>query len=539
MEKSVSTNRKGSLHLIPVLAGLLGGTAVAFCGNGHYIIHGIIYPLIKGKKYSYWFPDSTRYIGYDPDMPDKTIHEFPAYSTVLGDLHAHYINLIFVLVVVALVYAWAQRQYARLATVSAASVRSGAFLSASGSSKGALSSKVSDAKGSDFGHALAVFFNHFPMFAPEILLIGLMTGVFRWTNFWDFPIYYVVAGSIIFFVNIRVYWGQIKKWLIAMIGEAAVMLAVGYLAALPFTLTFDQISSKILPTHSHTLFYQLLILWGLPAFIYVFFIFQIITEWRRAKTSDMNWSMPLPDLTVIMLGLDALGLVFLPEVIYVKDIYGGEHYRANTMFKLTYQAFILLGICMAYILVRTLVLKKKAVIRGIAIAALVVLLLTAGYIGKSISSWFGNIFKPSKRINTDASVFVSESFPSDFEAVNYLNASVGGTPTILEAPGDSYSDYERISVATGLPTVAGWYVHEWLWRGGHTELDKRIADIQTIYTSTDEAAVKKLIKKYNITYIYIGTLEHEKYTNLNDALLQKLGKVVYSNGTDTYIMKVQ
>lgn len=30
---------------------------------------------------------------------------------------------------------------------------------------------------------------------------------------------------------------------------------------------------------------------------------------------------------------------------------------------------------------------------------------------------------------------------------------------MLEANGDSYSDYERVSAMTGLPTVLGWYVH--------------------------------------------------------------------------------
>jgi uncharacterized membrane protein len=48
-----------------------------------------------------------------------------------------------------------------------------------------------------------------------------------------------------------------------------------------------------------------------------------------------------------------------------------------------------------------------------------------------------------------------------------------------------------------------------------------------------------LIKKYNISYIYIGKLEREKYPALNDKLLQTMGKVAYSDGVTTYIMKVQ
>lgn len=85
----------------------------------------------------------------------------------------------------------------------------------------------------------------------------------------------------------------------------------------------------------------------------------------------------------------------------------------------------------------------------------------------------------------------------------------------------------------------GWYVHEWLWRNDTAAQNVRSADIKTIYTSSDKKEVEELIEKYNISYIYIGNLEREKFPELNDTLLQKMGSVAYSNGTDTYIMKVR
>ena len=57
----------------------------------------------EGDKY--WFPDATRYIGYNPETRDKTIHEFPVYSFVVSDLHAHVINMVFVLSLLALLIA--------------------------------------------------------------------------------------------------------------------------------------------------------------------------------------------------------------------------------------------------------------------------------------------------------------------------------------------------------------------------------------------------------------------------------------------------
>lgn len=54
----------------------------------HYVIYSKILPWIqkwKGEEVSgYWFPNATRYIGHNPDVPDKTIHEFPAIPLCLG-----------------------------------------------------------------------------------------------------------------------------------------------------------------------------------------------------------------------------------------------------------------------------------------------------------------------------------------------------------------------------------------------------------------------------------------------------------------------
>ena len=584
---------------IPWVGGVLAGLACAFCGNFHYVIYGIILSAVnhsKGVEYSYWFPDSTRYIGYDPDLPDKTIHEFPAYSTVLGDLHAHYINILFVVTVTAIAYAFAQR-----------------MLAEGREPEGRERTAKSIAK--------EIFLQ------PEIILIGLMTGYFRFTNFWDFPIYFVVCGSVIFFMNLWKYGSSIRRFAAVMAGQAVFAFLLGVIVALPFTLTFDQISTEVGLVHSHTQFYQFMILWGLPLAVSILFIVVLVREQRtklqrareairltgrreapdagtagagesdeenadlkeidailadlqgtdaghadseradaelsdpktsgaeipteahaekgseQKKTQDTEetvlFGLMLPDLAALLFGLCAIGLILMPEVIYVKDIYGGEHYRANTMFKLTYQAWILFAIVMGYALIRMLVGRMKPA-RILAAVCTFLLLLTLGYLPQSIKDWFGNIFDPSLRTGTDASVFVDESFHTDFAAITWLNNEVRGRPVCLEAPGDSYSTRERVSVATGLPTVAGWYVHEWLWRGDPDALNERNEDIEAIYTSGDEELVKSLIEKYNITYIYIGTQERQAYYNsITDVFLQGLGEVVFSDGEYTYIVKIR
>ncbi|MBR3170742.1 MAG: hypothetical protein IKF22_05740 [Lachnospiraceae bacterium] len=541
-------------------AGLIGGWAVAFCGNVHYILYGIIKELTN-SDYSYWFPDSTRYIGYDPDLPDKTIHEFPAYSTVLGDLHAHYINVMFVVCVTAIAYACVQKIAREIEAkketlaVSAAEVAS-KEMSAQAAEGTAKSTSAPSAESAaklpavkaDWKVLLA------EILRPEIILIGIFTGVFKFTNYWDFPIYFVVCGSLIFFMNLRKYRDDLTGFAIVMGGQAACAFLIGTVACLPFTLTFDQISTEIGFTHTHTVFYQFMVLWGLPIICTLFYVICLLIEQGRLpsakkavddtesssgkKAEKAGKPIAYPDLAALLLALCALGLIYMPEVIFVKDIYSGEHYRANTMFKLTYQAFILFGMVMPYVIIRTLTVVKKLWAQVVSMVLCFILLMTGGFIVRSSKDWFGNIMDRSLRVSTDASVFVDQSFPSDFEAIAWLNNTVSGRPVVLEAPGDSYTGYERVSVATGLPTVRGWYVHEWLWRSDTDLLNERSADIETIYTGEDEQTVRDLIKKYNISYIYIGSLERSMYANINDTLLQSIGTVAYSDGVSTYILKV-
>ena len=66
-----------------LLGGALAGAGVSLAGNMHYVVIGKLLPWIREifhlpkGDYTYWFPNSTRYIGYYPAGNDKTIHEFP------------------------------------------------------------------------------------------------------------------------------------------------------------------------------------------------------------------------------------------------------------------------------------------------------------------------------------------------------------------------------------------------------------------------------------------------------------------------------
>ena len=128
------------------------------------------------------------------------------------------------------------------------------------------------------------------------------------------------------------------------------------------------------------------------------------------------------------------------------------------------------------------------------------------------------------------SKFIEKFYPKDAKAIDWMEKNIEGRPVVLEAPGDSYSDYERVSVSTGLPTVIGWRVHEWLWSGNRKMVDRRRRDVRAIYTSASPRRVSGLLKKYGVSYVYIGNLERKLYgEKLNPDTLKELCAPVYSD----------
>ena len=534
--RQMSVDRlKGSLtgkkRCLPAVAGIIAGISVSIAGNMHYVVYSKIIPWLQklqGKEAdSYWFPDATRYIGYNPDVPDKTIHEFPCYSFVLGDLHAHVVNVMFVLFLVGLLYAWMRSVRMREAVI------------------------MKPGRKQFWKKQLLI---------PHILLVAVMIGMFRFTNFWDFIIYFVVTGGVVLFTNIVQFDGKVKRILAVTAVQAVEIIVISYVVSLPFTLQFDSMFKGVGIAQNHSMIHQLLILWGLPVVLTVLLIICIIWEklYGGANRSlyRLMKAISVPDLFAIVMGLCAIGLIVIPELVYVRDIYENGNARANTMFKLTYQAYILFALMMSYILVffvadRIKILQetkldnryeKKVRLSKVQITvggmAIILLISTCGYFVNATTNWFTGFPLKNKYQTLNATAYIENAIPEDAAAIRWLNKNITGQPTVLEACGDSYKDYDnRVSAMTGLPTVLGWYVHEWLWRNNLDEENKRRTDVETIYTSTDKKEVQELLDKYEVNYIFIGSCEYQKYEGVNVALLSSLGEIVFKE-ENTMIVKL-
>src|SRR5260221_11565553 len=114
------------------------------------------------------------------------------------------------------------------------------------------------------------------------------------------------------------------------------------------------------------------------------------------------------------------------------------------------------------------------------------------------TSYFNN-FKNFQGLN--GTTYLKNINADDYAAILWLNKNIKDQPIILEAQGDSYTDYARVSSNTGLPTVFGWTVHEWLWRGTYDIAPQRIADVKTLYESKDMQQTKQLLKEYHVSLI--------------------------------------
>lgn len=502
---------------LPSVTGILAGISVSIAGNMHYVVYGQIIPFIqklKGEEVSsYWFPDATRYIGFNPDVEDKTIHEFPCYSFVLGDLHAHVVDIMFVLLLLGLLYAWMKK--VRTTELSGESMSRREFWKKQ-------------------------------LLMPQLLATGALLGMFHWTNYWDFVIYFVVTCGAALFMNIIGQKGKIRWALGVTAAQAAEILILATVIILPFTLQFDtsnMVQGIALAQH-HSLPHQLLVLWGLPGILTILFVVSLLIEKLRGAEQKSLYhlltSIRLPDLFAVLMGLCAIGLVLIPELVYVRDIYENRNARANTMFKLTYQAYIMFGMTMIYAIFRLLVIGKNKILKVLAFIGLFLFVWTCGYFGNSVHSWFGEVWKPSQYKGLNATAFLETDFPEDVNGIRWLKENISDAPVVLEANGDSYSEYERVSAMTGLPTIMGWYVHEWLWRGNLSDLNAKIEEIQEIYTSTDETRVKELLEEYNVSYIFVGSCERNKYgADMNNDLLKSLGEVVFQDSEyPTYIVKI-
>ncbi len=203
------------------------------------------------------------------------------------------------------------------------------------------------------------------------------------------------------------------------------------------------------------------------------------------------------------------------ELFYLADFFGN---RMNTVFKVYYQAWLLLGIAGAFGLYycysrRTSLARWGRLGHYAWVGVAAFLLVVAFYypVGAALDRTGLLREQHTFKDNTlDGLAYIRNNDPAEYAAIQWLRdeAEAG---RIVEAVGDDYSDYGRISAATGRPTMLGWKGHELQWRGSAAIFEGREEDVAQIYQRGDPETVQQLLASYNIRYVYLGNRERVKY----------------------------
>ncbi len=244
-----------------------------------------------------------------------------------------------------------------------------------------------------------------------------------------------------------------------------------------------------------------------------------------------------PDFFVLLLILLGTLLVFGPEFLFLRDLFG---WRINTIFKFYYQAWLLWGVAAAYASVVLLLSLRRLL--GALYRIGLVLLLGMGLTYTVLGLWTKtNGFKPPQGYTLDGTAYLMSQSPDELEATAWLRSAPAGV--VAEAVGGSYTVYARVSTLSGQPTVLGWDFHEVQWRGGSQLLGSRQSDIMRLYCARDWVEAQDIIRQYNIRYIFVGGLERSAYTpqtcpgGLNEAKFIRNLPVAFKKG-ETAIYRV-
>lgn len=507
----------------------------------------------------WWWWRSTRVIdtvGPSGQSLDYTITEFPMFSFLLGDLHAHVsaLPLAALSMTLALVILAARR------TPQWNDVRKRPLLAG---------------------------------------LVVLTLGTLGFTNPWDFPLYLTVltlaVTSLCLSKNgIPISLNRITATTKIVAGFAMAIGGAAFLAYLPFWQGFDSQAGGVMPILGHsTRPVHFLLTMGAPAMLSAA---SLVLMWRdfgvpkgndrrvltvvmavallplpiwlvastllvgldpdvagqvadRAVSGRLMLALPLlaaagsgAYLTVMLSNRNASPVLRLASLLIATGfllLAGAELFRVddqftnrmNTVFKVYYQAWMLLWVgglagclyCVANGLLPRVALRRRlhrlAATTVVMVLALAALYYPAGAVAER-TGWTG---PHASLMDNGLSALsnVRQQDPDEYQAIRWLRAQPQGG-NIVEAVGNSYSHHGRVSSATGRPTIINWPGHERQWRGEDFDFGGREGVVREIYASNDAVTARQHLERHDVEYIFLGGRERQAYGSEVDHNLQNL-----------------
>jgi YYY domain-containing protein len=227
----------------------------------------------------------------------------------------------------------------------------------------------------------------------------------------------------------------------------------------------------------------------------------------------------------LILAISAVGLLMGAGVeVFVVE---GDVGRMNTVFKSYLQIWVFWGVASAYAVAKLWKWKRRStLVNKVWLGTMLSLILVASaypVVGtywrvrdrfEGVESWSldGASFMDSAEFEFDGKAL---PLRSDRDAVNWLRRRATGTPVIAEANTHPalYRWGNRITMFTGLPSIVGWDWHQRQQRGQVPGglVERRINDVQRLFNTTDLAETKELLSRYEVKWIVVGSLERAVY----------------------------
>lgn len=381
-----------------------------------------------------------------------------------------------------------------------------------------------------------------------IAAVAVFLGVTWAANPWAMPPTLVAAALVILCGDGLWHWPTRTGWPRWL---SVVVVAIGgWLSAVPFHLSFHPPFQGISTVSGWTDPIQLA-LWGgillLPAVAAGWFLLQRMlgsdTRSRVLAVTIAAASLVLASLTgrpsLILLAmllavlviaavtgtewksrpgiaLAALGVFLLavPEVLHVVDTYGDRLHRMNTVFKCYIQGYLFLAMALPAMLEVGFRNRRN---RVVALAFMGVLALPH-FLGMAVQPLIG------RAIGLDGLAWMDDG---DRAIVRYLRTLPTST-SIVEASGGAYTEYARISSASGVPALLGWANHELVWRGRDVtpETDRRRNLVDRIYEGKTADEVLAAVREAGVTHVVIGALEIRDFRPAALEAIRTAGEVV-------------
>ena len=412
----------------------------------------------------------------------------------------------------------------------------------------------------------------------SLLLGGLAIGALKPTNTWDFYTY-LVLGLVALGAGTWLSFGDgapIRRRIVATAINVAILALLALYLYQPFNQWFGQAyNSLTLWTDDHTSLSSYLTHWGLFLFVLAsWMVYESIDWMAKTPVSSLNKLRPYLGLiffllmasfavlialllmgvniawVVVPLALWATVLIIRPgqsdakravlflvgtaliitlavELVVLK----GDIGRQNTVFKFYMQAWVFFAISAGAALgwLWPALRFWRSGWNGVWRVG-----LTALVVGAALYPLTAASAKIRDRMATAAphtldgmtymdyatygdgpsnGTYQQMDLSQDYAAIQWMQRNVQGSPVIVETNTTEYKWGSRFTIYTGLPGVVGWNWHQRQQRALVPEdwVTGRISDIQDFYTTTELSVAEAFLTRYNVSYIIVGQLEHIYY----------------------------